>query len=341
MVILINDFIYSYSEDHILREVCKNRNMIFQSSFLIGLDNSLLTLKNVSEKAYYDFLQHKLKASNGDSFDMHLLISSFCELSIINSFIQNSDRKESFMYEPQLRNDNNKNVEFSININQTKYNVEVKSPNFEKYNKKLKKIVQQKGSVCHYETRVINLTEEEKKENMTSTDSKVKDFLVDANKKFPTTLNRKKEINILFICWNDNTDQPCTALKYPMHGLLTKSSWYKDSEGNVVMFNNIDLIFISDLYQNILVHMLSGDTPLPGLLTGVPYFDRNKRFIFPINNLNPFLLPFSRNVLIKPNKEIDRADIFNLPIAFSNQFVQVIDEKYVTKNCSEFKFTYL
>ncbi len=43
---------------------------------------------------------------------MHLLLSSLCELSIMNSFIYNSEEKESFIYEPKLRNDNNKNVEF-------------------------------------------------------------------------------------------------------------------------------------------------------------------------------------------------------------------------------------
>lgn len=338
---MIEEVIVNYSESHILKQVYMNRNMRFAKSFLDGLDNALVTLKAVSKKAYSDFINHKLKASKRDSFDMHSLLSSLCELSIMNSFIHNSEEKESFVYEPKLRGDNNKNVEFSIIINHIKYNVEVKSPNFENYNNKLNKLVKKNGSVIHYETRMFDLTEEEKAENMTSTDSKVKDFLIDANKKFPFETDKNKEINILFICWNDNTDQPCTALKYPMHGLVTKNSWYKDSEGKTVIFNNIDFIFISDLYQNILAHMLSGDRPLPGLLTGVPYFERNARFLFPHNKLNPFILPFSRNVLIKPDKEINEKDIFNLPIAFSDQDVQIIDEEYVYKNCNQFKITYL
>ncbi|MCB2297942.1 hypothetical protein [Clostridium tagluense] len=172
--------------------------------------------------------------------------------------------------------------------------MEFKSPNYDQYNEKS---VRKNGRVCHYEIRMINLTEKEKRENMTSTDSKVKDFLVDA-----------------------------------------KKNWYKNSECKVITFDNIDLIFISDFYQNILAHMLSGDNSLPGLLTGIPYFESNERFIFPINNLNPFVLPFSRNVLIKSDKEIDESDIFNLPIAFS-EFSRL--SKYVSKNCSEFRFTYL
>ncbi|MCB2343303.1 hypothetical protein [Clostridium estertheticum] len=51
-------------------------------------------------------------------------------------------------------------------------------------------------------------------------------------------------------------------------------------------------------------------------MLGVPYFERNRRFLFPHNKLNPFSIPFSRNVLIKLDKEISEEDIFNLPIAF-------------------------
>ena len=171
---LIDGFICNYSEDYILREIYKNRDMIFPNSFLNGLETALLNIKTLSENAYNDFVGHKLKATKKDSFDIHSLLSSLCELEIMNSFIQNSEKKKSFMYEPQLREDNNKNVEFSIVINDIKYNVEVKSLNFENYNKKLNKLVKEKGSILHYETRMIDLTEEEKVENITSTDSKVK-----------------------------------------------------------------------------------------------------------------------------------------------------------------------
>jgi hypothetical protein len=338
---LLENYINRYSEDHILKQVNENKDMVFAKSFLRGLDDALVTLKAVHKKGYRDFVVDKLRAAKKSSFDMHSLIASLCELSIMNSFIQNSDRKSSFNYEPKLRRDNGKNVEFSIIINNIKYNIEVKSPNFENDNKKLNKLVQEKGSVMHYEARIFNLSEEEKAENMTSTDSRVKDFLVDASDKFPFILGEEKEINILFICWTDNTDQPCTALKHPMHGLLTKNSWHKDSDGKLVTFDNIDFIFVSDLYQNIFAHMLSGDTPLPGLLTGVPYFERNEKSIFPINNLNPFILPYSRNVLIKPDKVIDEADICNLPICFSDQYVEIVDETYVSEYCNEFKITYL
>lgn len=337
---MIEKYIYNYSEDHILRQVYKNRKMIFPNSFLRGLESALMTLKPLSEKAYNDFVYHKLKASKENSFDMHSFISSLCELSIMNSFIQNSNKKESFVYEPQLRDDNHKNVEFSIEIKQMKYCVEVKSPNFEKYNEKLNELLLKKGSVIRYETRMFNLTEDQKAKCMTSTDTKLKDFLVDTSKKFPDKLNNTESINILFICWNDHTDQPCTGLKHPMHGLLTKNSWYKDKENRVVEFSNIDLIFVSDLYQSILAHIFSGDIPLSGLMTGVPYFERNARFLYPHNILNPFKLPFSRNVLIKPDKEFREEDIFSLPIAFSDQFVDVVDEEYVLKNCNEIKFTY-
>ncbi|WP_459195756.1 hypothetical protein [Wukongibacter baidiensis] len=327
----------NYSEDHILRTVLSNQNMFFANSFLIGLEDALNNLKIVDYKAYRDFIEHKLKASYNKTFDMHSLLSSLCELSIINSFIVKSDNKNSFQYEPKLRDDNNKNVEFSVEIDNIQYNVEVKSANFENYRKKLNKLVKSKESVLRYESRMLKLTDREMKENMTSTDSKVKDFLVDSSMKFPMKLYdcNKKRINVLFICWNDHTDQPCTALKHPIHGLLTKNSWHTESD-----FSNIDLIFITDLYQNILAHMLSRDIPLSSFLTGVPYFERNSTNLFRQKSLNPFYLPFSRNVLIEPSTSIEKSDIFPLPIAFSDQYVQVINGKYVSKNCCEIKATF-
>ena len=107
-------------------------------------------------------------------------------------------------------------------------------------------------------------------------------------------------------------------------------------------FSNIDFIFVSDLYQNIIAHLSSGAIALPSFITGVPYFEHNDRFI--PNQLNPFYLAFSRNVLIKPDIDIcDNAiknGIFNIPIAFEDQDVEVIDEKYVSRYASDVKISY-
>lgn len=195
--------------------------------------------------------------------------------------------------------------------------------------------------VIRHEARLFNLSATEKRDRMTTTDSKVKDFLVDSNEKFSIVKDESREINILFICWNDHTDQPCTALKHPFNGLLTKNSWYKDENNAVVTFENIDLIFVSDLYQNLFAYMNSGNIPYPDELSGVPFFQNNERFLRPVLTLNPFLLSHSRNILIEPTKEFTQEQIFNLPIAFSDQSVIVVNEDFVAKNCCEIKCSFL
>ena len=331
----IKEIIANYPDDHILCQVYKNRKLLFANSFLRGLNNALENVFCVCTTAYRDFANNKLRAADGVSFDFHSLIASMCELSIINTFIEKSENKDTFKYEPKLRNDNNKNVEFSIIINKVKYNVEVKSPNLSNYYNELHTKIEKHGSVVRFDTRGFG--KPEKENQIGSTDPRVKDFLVDANNKFPNS-NIPNELNVLFICWDDNNDQPCIALKHPMHGLLTSRTWYKNGDEKPILFPNIDIIFVSDLYQCIIAHMLSGDEPLPGLITGIPYFENNARFL--PYRINPFNIAFARNVAIKPLIDIDESMIFNLPIAFSDQYVQVVDENYVARFGIDIKFSY-
>lgn len=332
----MKQIVNKYSNDHILKTLYKNSNLKYTKSFISGLEDALNNLKLVNKTAYKDFINNKLKAKQNNSFDMHTLVSSLCELAIMNTFIIQSNRKETFMYEPKLRIDNNKNVEFSIMIGDIKYNVEVKSPNFDNYNKKLHEQLQKNVIVTRSEARLFNLQQLQERGILPASDSKVKDFLIDANLKFPINTNKGKELNVLFICWNENYDQACTALKHPHSGLLTPNSWNKDENGQVVTYPNIDLIFISDLYKSIIVHMIAGDNPISMYISGVPYFEANSRIRF----LTPFLLPFSRTSLIKPEKTISQKCIDEIPISFFNRPIDLVDEKFVSHLCPEFITTF-
>lgn len=325
-----------YSNDHILRIIYKNPNLKYTKSFISGLEEALNNLKSINKTAYQDFIHNKLKAKKNNSFDIHTLVSSLCELAIMNIFIVQSNKKETFMYEPKLRSDNKKNVEFSIIIGDIKYNVEVKSPNFENFNKKLNEQLNKNGIVTRSEARLFSLQQLEENAILPASDSKVKDFLIDANLKFPIDTNKDKELNVLFICWNENYDEACTALKHPHSGLLTKNSWNKDENGQVITYPNIDLIFISDLYKSILVHMIAGDNPISMYISGVPYFEANSHRRF----LTPFLLPFSRTALIQPETSIKQKYIEDLPIAFGDKHVELVDEKFVSHLCPEFITTF-
>lgn len=328
------------SENHVLyRAYHEYSTLFYTKTFLTHLDNVLNEIERVNKKAYEDFTTNKLKAADGKSFNFHALISSLCELCLINSFIAQSNNPASFSYEPKLRKDNSKNVEFSILINSVKYNVEVKCPNLSNYYEKLNEKLDKHHAVTRFDTRAFGKPSE--KHEIGSPSMRVRDFMVDTNQKFPKS-NIPNEINVLFIAWDDNNEQPCIELKHPMHGLLTPNSDFKDENGNVITFPNIDLIFVSDLYQNIIAHLSSGDEPLLNLISGVPYFERNARF--PKHEINPFVLSFSRNLLIKPYIDIKNSHIeniiFNIPIAFSDQSVDVVDEKFVSKYATDIKISY-
>jgi hypothetical protein len=155
------------------------------------------------------------------------------------------------------------------------------------------------------------------------------------NEKFQKSIDNT-HFNVLFICWTDETDQPATALKHPMHGILTDKSWFKDKKGKIIKFNNIDLIFISDLYQNHIVHMSCTSVPMPSILSGVPYFEKMMVSGIPPN---PFILGNSRNVIIEP--QIDESIILPLPISSYEKPVTVITEEYVKEYCPEVKISWI
>ncbi len=252
----------------------------------------------------------------------------------MNTFLLQKNINKAFEYEPRPVDRSNKNPEFSVILSKYLYYIEVKSPNLENYWKKLSKKLEEGRPVIRYDSRIFELSEEQKKENLASTDSKVKDFLVDANEKFQKSRDNHC-FNVLFICWTAETDQPATALKHPMHRLLTDKSWFKDEKENIIKFDNIDLIFISDLYQNHIVHMSCTSEPMPSILSGVPYFEK-----MTINGIipDPFILKNSRNVIIEPR--IDESVIFPLPISSYEKPVTVITEEYVKNYCSEIKFSF-
>ncbi|MCX7920470.1 MAG: hypothetical protein N3B21_00385 [Clostridia bacterium] len=322
--------INTYSADHPIKNLLDKSDLPFPGSYLSFLCKAIINVNKVSTKAAKDFINNKIRSKREESYDVHNLFSALCELSILNTMLIQSNNPKSFDYEPKPNPGSKKNPEFSIEIADVTYYIEVKAPNMENQENKLNAQLDKRGSVMQFDSRFPFIPEEIRKESLLSTDSRVKDFLVDANKKFKKR-NWNSHYNILFICWNAETDQPATALKDPWHGLLTKNSWFKDEAGNIVKFENVDIIFINDLYQNHLVHMSCTTEPMPSTISSVPYFDRLTYEGMP----NPFILPYSRNVMVE--NEIDEKIIFPLPISRADDFVDVVTEEYVTSYCADFK----
>ncbi len=75
-------------------------------------------------------------------------------------------------------------------------------------------------------------------------DNPVKDFLLDADKKFAPFKAIQAETALLVIVWDDFIYEPITALKHEQCGLLTANSYLKDGTGAAVQFPNIDAVVL-------------------------------------------------------------------------------------------------
>ena len=118
------------------------------------------------------------------------LFLAWCELTVINTFLKQAEEiepgKNTFEYEPTPTTKGT-NPEFKIEFKGNTYYVEVKTPNLEFFYKKKEKIVTEKEPAVQYDARIFNLTPEQKEQNLTSLDSRIKDFLESAEEKFFST----------------------------------------------------------------------------------------------------------------------------------------------------------
>lgn len=75
-------------------------------------------------------------------------------------------------------------------------------------------------------------------------DNPVKDFLVDANRKFARFKAEGRTISILIIVWDDFIQEPISVLTHERCGLLTPQSYFKDARNLPVIFPNIDAVIL-------------------------------------------------------------------------------------------------
>ena len=76
-------------------------------------------------------------------------------------------------------------------------------------------------------------------------DNPVKDFLLDADKKFAQFKAVQAETSILVIVWDDFIYEPITTLKHEQCGLLTENSYLKDAAtGATVQFAHVDAVVV-------------------------------------------------------------------------------------------------
>lgn len=218
MQINLNDIVLAfrkYCPDHPLKMIADNffdetgsfkMNLMAEGSWAINsvsaIARPLQFLASHSEKAYRDMIINKVSAADKETFNLHNLISAFCELSVMNTFICRSSDPKSFVYEDRVRDDSDKNVEFSIKMQDFTFNVEVKSANLVLEDQEIAKLLRENPSVLMIDARIPNYQEVVDKAQMPvrgCLDNKIKDFLVDANKKFSKSNGEKRSIYWSFV----------------------------------------------------------------------------------------------------------------------------------------------
>lgn len=91
-------------------------------------------------------------------------------------------------------------------------------------------------------------------------DNAVKDFLLDADKKFEEFKAKHSDTSVLVIVWDDFIYEPITALVHEECGLLTSNSYLKDDLGVAIQFPNIDAVVL--VRHLTYLYRATGDEPL-------------------------------------------------------------------------------
>lgn len=91
-------------------------------------------------------------------------------------------------------------------------------------------------------------------------DNPVKDFLLDADKKFAQFKAVQPETSVLIIVWDDFIYEPITVLSHAHCGLLTPNSYLKDGTGAAVQFAHIDAVVL--VRHLTYLYRAAGDLPL-------------------------------------------------------------------------------
>ena len=306
---IIADLFYDEKGHFKIEELAKNAWAI---NTMNAIQRALTTLCSVSEDAYRDMIHNKLPAKAGKDYDDHQLISAFCELSLMNTFIARSSNPKSFKYEDRCNPDSLKNVEFSIEMADFLFHVEVKTSNLVSEDRKIAKALETSGNAIILDARNPRYKEIEEKAQypvIGSLDRRLIDYLESANQKFRKTAS-EKEINLLVICWDDRIHQPLMVLKNKKaEGLLTSQSYNKNADGTIKDYPNVDCILINSgyaLFKEYVSFLL---------------FDR----FSPEFPVDPFFQLFTHNYLINYNLTESRISVIQSII---QQETIIVDEAF-------------
>ena len=316
----------TYHTTHPLKIICDtifDENGSFKTEDLVkyswafntinAVRRALMTLSEVSMDAYDDMIHIKLKAKKKKGgYNQHNLISAFCELSLMNTFIVRSSDRSSFKYEDKCVEGSDKNVEFSIKMGVFTFHVEVKTSDLLMEDRNIVKALQTSDEVLVLDARNRYFKEIKEKAKIPvigSLDNRLVDYLESANGKFSKS-DDEHDVNLLVVCWDDRIHQPLLALKSEdAEGILTNQTHLKNEDGSNKQFENVDCILINSGYCLFKEYI------------GFILFDR----FSPQFPVDPFFQLFTNNYLIDHNLSEDRVNMIQSII---QQKVIIVDENY-------------
>jgi len=191
-----------------------------------------------------------------DKFNEKQFIQYASELTVISHFLEYYPN--DFLYEPRLNSIHDKNPECQIKIDNFKFNIEVKCPEYTNQEAVLSKDGIKIGIYGRHpeKDKILNEMSGIVKEGSLKAEGKevevhnqkhlglnILSYLKEAHMKFPENpINN--EINVLFIGSNEKMDEIC-GLFYGHEGLFTNQSFTDPNE-----YNKIDIIVLSNLYYS-------------------------------------------------------------------------------------------
>jgi hypothetical protein len=192
----------------------------------------------------FEFIDDLASISGMERHEPHYdqLLQKLSELLVLRRlFSLDWPSGTTFEHEPAVRT-NGKRPELRVGTPNANYLFEVKAPSLLEHQRlRSQNEMQAPGRAIPREKldKLIG--------NRTLTmarDLPVKDFLIDADKKFAQFKTLKPEASVLVIVWDDFIYEPITSLTHEDCGLLTPNSFYKDGTGSAVQFSNIDAVVI-------------------------------------------------------------------------------------------------
>lgn len=193
-----------------------------------------------------NFIKKLCSFSNKEKYTPHYdqILQHLAELLVVAHISERLDESWNLIEEPKIGT-SRKNPEIQIEKNGFKILVEVKSPEFTKYQQIRYDADVQIAGRYPFGFSVASALSSNEGNKALPRDNSVKDFLISANEKFSSfKAVDKKYLSILVIAWDDFIYEPITALINTTSGLLTENSYYKDKNDKPIKFENIDYIVV-------------------------------------------------------------------------------------------------